>query len=183
MPSAITLYRAAHLPSAPLGNNVTGNQQAVDLQGNLIVLPFPTNGSLDSVPFQIRVAGHYIGLTGNRTVQIFVYLGTSTIIANNSIVGNTSGVTYQPSTNRTNLNLVVELFVNGVTKSLYGTSAGYSGITSQTPTIAGNAILNVDPNQDSNNQSAAPLGFTLLFNNNTAAVGEQFFFDVFELRV
>jgi len=182
MPSAITLYRAAHLPSAPLGNNVTGNQQAVDLQGNLIVLPFPTNGSLDSVPFQIRVAGHYIGLTVNRTVQIFVYLGTSTIIANNSVVGNTGGVTYSPSTNRTNCNLVVELFVNGVTKSLYGTSAGYSGITGQTPTI-GNATLNVDPNQDSNNQSAAPLGFTLVFNNSAAAVGEQFFFDTFELRV
>lgn len=178
--SGTTIYRAP-CPSANLAG-VTGAQLVLNQQGGPLILPFPTNGTLDSVPFQIRIYGHYSNLQATRTVTGSLLYGTSPTLANNLGLASFTGHSFTLS----NMYCLWDHFcyVTGANKVLIGYNFGLMGTLSQNLQATQNVnVVGPDPNQDSNNQSSAPLGFTLSWNATTANAAEFCFIDVFELRI
>lgn len=178
--SGVTLYRAP-CPSANLAG-VTGLQQVLNQQGGPLVLPLPTNGILDSVPFYLRIAGHFNStVAGSRVTNVLVYLGTSPTIASNVQITSTANHTLS----NTNPHVVfrVDLYVTGITKQLAGTTIGYGGNGTIALVFAGGPTAIFDPNQDANNQSSPLQGFTLGWNATSSSTGETATIDVFELRI
>jgi hypothetical protein len=145
------------------------------------VLPAPTNGILDTVPFHIRICGHIANVQAGRATTIIFYLGTSPTIANNIQVFSSSS--HQLSTTNPSALLDVHLFVTGVGKQLYGYATGVEGNGTIATTLVSGATFIFDPNQDQNSQSSPSQGFTLGWNAATASTLETASIDVFELRI
>lgn len=184
MPSGITLYRAPNLPSANMAT-VTGLQSVLNSGGTLLQLPFPTNGLLDTVPFKISIAGHFANLSGARSMTLTMYVGSNTTAANaNPNLLTTSAHNYVTSNGSGNFTFEVNMLCNGTNKNLAGWYMGLcggSGLAQGNTTFASG--LGTDPNQDSNQQSSAPVFFCLGWSQTTSSAGESGFVDVFELRI
>lgn len=180
MPSGITLYRAPNLPSLNLGG-VTGAQSVLDSRGNLLALPFPTNGVLDSVWFTVRISGHASNLATTRGVTVVLYIGSNPASASsNNLVATT--LAHNMIGNEWNVLVAVDLLVNGTAKILHGVISGILG-SSQIAAATTTPVLGIDPNQDNNTQGSAPLFFSLTWNATSNGPGEFMFIDGFELRV
>lgn len=183
MPSAVTLYRAPNLPSQNCATN-TNTNMVLDARGNVLSLPFPTNGSLNGIPWTIRVAGH-CGTKANGNLTVTCYVGSSSTVANNTLFGTTGA----KSTSTTQPQFIWEIkgCVNtgtGIagTGELEGYHMGIMGAATITQAACA-GIVGFDPNQDLNNQSSPPLSFSLSTLFNVFSAGDQYFIDVFELQV
>lgn len=185
MPSSgITLYRAPNLPSQNMAANAS-QSVVLDSRGNVLSLPFPTNGSLSGVPFTIYVAGHCLTKPASSSLTLTCYFGSSSTIANNTAMCNTGA----RNTNNFQPQTVWEIHAcansgtgGSQTGSLGGYHFGVIGVAAINITALA-AVTGIDPNQDSNLQSSAPLSLSLTTTFTAVGATDQYFIDVFELRV
>lgn len=177
MANVTTIYRAANLPSQNLGG-VTGQQTVLDQRGNTLALQLPTNGSLDTVSFHLQVAGHGL-MTATHSTTLILYVGTAANPTAQQLLSTTHNLT--ATAGQGTAHFVCDLFWPSATKNITGIYYGYYGGAALANTLT-STVTGADPNQDSNNQSGAPLIITATMNFATAAAGETFVLDVLELK-
>lgn len=169
MSSAVTTYQAPNLPSQGFAGN-TG--QLRDSHGNLLLVPLPTNGTLNTVTFEVHLAG-YTTVTASRSITVAIGItGFGPLITSGSHAVTPAAPLFH---------LIGNCYWDGTTKIIAGQTAGWTGVTAATAGVI--TFSGIDPNQDSNGQSSAPLVLNAQITASTFTGNEQLFATIFEIRV
>lgn len=180
MPSSLSLYRAAMLPSNNLGN-ATSETQFKDGRGNLLQLPLPSNNSLANKSFRVRVSGR-VATTISTSFQLSVYFGLSSTIASNTLMFPSGFQTVNNATSNFELWLDCQWTADG--KLITGWGAGQLANQILGPATLSNTPISADANRDSNTflQSGGTYGFTCTGQFGNTSAGNSAIIDNFDLE-
>lgn len=180
MPSSITLYRAAMLPSNDLGN-VTAETQFKDGRGNLLQLPLPSNNSLANKNFRIRVSGR-VQTSTNTTFDLKLYFGISGTISSNTLIFDTGAQTVNNTLS--SFEIWADCFWSGDANAITGRGTGQMANSVTGPGALSNTPLSANPNRDSNTTlaSGATYGFTCTGAFGGSSSGNHATIDSFDLE-
>jgi hypothetical protein len=121
MPSFLATSHSNQLPSKGTGN-VTAETQILGADGNLLILPLEGSNILQTPGncrlFDVIIAG-YAGSGTTSTLELKMYLGTSTTIANNGTAIFDITTASLASTNQ-NFFIKVEFIYDSVSKKIQG---------------------------------------------------------------
>jgi hypothetical protein len=180
MPSSATLYRAAMLPSADLGN-ATAETQFSNGRATLLQLPLPSNNSLANRSFRVRISGRVVTTT-NTTFNLKVYFGLSSTIASNTLILDCAAQTVNNVTS--SFEVWLDCFWSADANAITGTGQGQMANNIVGQAVLTNTPLAANPNRDSNTflASGATYGFTVTGVFGGSSAGNHAIIDAFDLE-
>lgn len=181
MPSSLTMYRAAMLPSTNLGN-ATAETQFKDGRGSLpLQLALPSNGILANKSFRVRISGR-CATTTNTTLNLKVYFGISSTIASNTLILDCAAQTVNTITS--SFEVWLDMQWSGDSNAITGRGTGQVANAVVGPQALNNTPLSANPNRDSSTTlaSGTTYGFTVTGVFGGSSTGNSAIIDSFDLE-